>query len=322
MERRGRHIQDEIENRVLTLVVSGGKFTGRTFLKAVSAYLRSHDQKKQVKKQLKVTKKQDKAQRQSEDGGKKTLKELMRQGKTLDSIDVDSFETRAFEKIARRYNVNYAVKMDKGTGKYYIFFKSKDTGTLNTVFREYAAAMQQRKDKVAKAKEDKAVRVQENKEVKAARAQLKEQMQEVKAWQKKTRKETRKAMAQKRATKIKAEKQTYMSRFAYIKNRLSLGAVSKSEDVLKALAQMIRSRRKSHRGRKNRPLDAQSPASRSAPGQNSTALAVYKPAPLAVRGPAPESLAQKLAYARFALAQMGRGRSGGPRARQNQPPTR
>lgn len=125
-------------------MISGGKFTGRTFLRAVAAYLRHHDQKKQAK--------QAKAPEKAGKEGRQSLKSLLGQGQALDSIELDSLETRQFEKAARKYNVDYAIKRERGSGKYYIFFKGRDTGSINTAFREYTAAMQNMQQKQNKAR--------------------------------------------------------------------------------------------------------------------------------------------------------------------------
>lgn len=141
-------MQDEVENRVLTLIVSSGKFTGRTFVKAVNAYWRHHGQKRAQRVQVKQRRRLTRQQARDSPVGQQTLKSLLSRGKALDSIEVQSPEIREFEKLARKYNVEYAVKKERSTGRFFIFFKSQDTGSLNTVFREYTAVMQQKQGRV------------------------------------------------------------------------------------------------------------------------------------------------------------------------------
>lgn len=118
-------------------MVTGGKFTGRTFLKAVNVYVRSRGREKQGGGQ------KGKAAGKGA-GGKLRLKELLKQGEVLDSIDLKDPEIKEFEKYARRYGVDYAIKRERKSGRYYIFFKSRDTGSMNTVFREYTAGLEKK----------------------------------------------------------------------------------------------------------------------------------------------------------------------------------
>jgi hypothetical protein len=47
--------------------------------------------------------------------------------------------SREFERIARKYGVDYAVKREKGVEppKYLIFFKARDADALTAAFKEY-----------------------------------------------------------------------------------------------------------------------------------------------------------------------------------------
>ena len=48
-------------------------------------------------------------------------------------------EIRQFERIARKYGVDYAVKKDRSTSppKYMIFFKGRDADAITAAFQEY-----------------------------------------------------------------------------------------------------------------------------------------------------------------------------------------
>lgn len=124
-------MQEEVENRTLTLVVSGTKFTGRLFKAAISKYM-AHRREKKLEKQRSrdspVTPK-----------GKQTVKQLIGQNQGVSNIEINDPSIRDFERIARKYGVDYAVKKDRSASppKYLIFFKAHDADALTAAFTEY-----------------------------------------------------------------------------------------------------------------------------------------------------------------------------------------
>ena len=124
-------MQEEVENRTLTLVVSGTKFTGRMFKVAISKYM-AHRKEKKLEKQ------------RSRDApvvphGKQTVKQLVGQNQGISNIEITDPSIKEFEKIARKYGVDYAVKKDRSSSppKYLIFFKGRDADALTAAFAEY-----------------------------------------------------------------------------------------------------------------------------------------------------------------------------------------
>ena len=124
-------MQEEVENRTLTLVVSGTKFTGRLFKAAISKYM-AHRREKKLEKQRSrdspVTPK-----------GKQTVKQLIGQNQGVSNIEINDPSIKVFERIARKYGVDYAVKKDRSASppKYLIFFKARDADALTAAFSEY-----------------------------------------------------------------------------------------------------------------------------------------------------------------------------------------
>ena len=124
-------MQEEVENRTLTLVVNGTKFTGRLFKAAICKYL-AHRKEKKLNKQ------------RSRDApvkphGKQTVKQLIGQNQGVSNIEITDPSIKEFEKIARKYGVDYAVKKDRSSSppKYLIFFKGRDADALTAAFTEY-----------------------------------------------------------------------------------------------------------------------------------------------------------------------------------------
>ena len=124
-------MQEEVENRTLTLIVSGTKFTGRLFKAAISKYM-AHRREKKLEKQ------------RSRDSpvipkGKQTVKQLIGQNQGVSNIEINDPSIKDFERIARKYGVDYAVKKDRSASppKYLIFFKARDADALTAAFSEY-----------------------------------------------------------------------------------------------------------------------------------------------------------------------------------------
>ena len=124
-------MQEEVENRTLTLIVSGTKFTGRLFKAAISKYM-AHRREKKLEKQ------------RSRDSpvipkGKQTVKQLIGQNQGVSNIEINDPSIRDFERISRKYGVDYAVKKDRSASppKYLIFFKARDADALTAAFTEY-----------------------------------------------------------------------------------------------------------------------------------------------------------------------------------------
>ena len=141
------------------------KLTGRTFFKGILkllAYMKKNNQeiKQSVKKGF-----ENLTNGSKENTGKQTVKQLVGQGQGVSSIELDA--VKGFDKYARKYGVDYAVR--KGDdGKYLVFFKGKDADALTAAFSEFTSKKLNRserpplKDRIAKAKERAAQR-KENK---------------------------------------------------------------------------------------------------------------------------------------------------------------
>ena len=123
-------MQEEVENRTLTLAVNGTKFTGRMLKAAIGKYMAHRREVKQQK---------------NRDGpvvhhGKQSVKQLVGQGQGVDSIELTDPSTREFDRIARKYGVDYAIKRDRTSDppRFLIFFKGRDNDAITAAFQEYA----------------------------------------------------------------------------------------------------------------------------------------------------------------------------------------
>ena len=124
-------MQEEVENKTLTLIVSGTKFTGRLLKAAISKYAahrRNVKLDKQRRRETPVVHR-----------GRQTVKQLIGQNQGVSNIEINDPSIKDFERIARKYGVDYAVKKDRSTSppKYLIFFKARDADALTAAFSEY-----------------------------------------------------------------------------------------------------------------------------------------------------------------------------------------
>jgi len=120
-------MQEEVDNKSIMLVINTSKMTARALKNAISKYLNHRKQNKQ----------------KSHDNphGKQSLKKLVHQGQGVNNIEITDGNIKSFQRVARKYGINYALKKDT-TGdkpKYLVFFKAKDADALTAAFKEYAA---------------------------------------------------------------------------------------------------------------------------------------------------------------------------------------
>ena len=130
-------MQEDIESRTVALSVNAAKITGQIFKTAVSKYL-AYRKNKQAKVED-VT-----------PHGKQSVKQLIGQNQGVSTIESNDPHIRDFDRIARKYGVDYAIKKVKepdGKPKYVIFFKARDADALTQAFTEYTRKSAEREKK-------------------------------------------------------------------------------------------------------------------------------------------------------------------------------
>ena len=131
-------MQEEVENRTVTLAVRSAKLTGDVLKQAISKYLAYRKEKSRSKTALSV-----------KPSGKQTVKELIGQNQGVSNIEVTEKNIKGFERVARKYGVDYAVKKDSSGDipKYLVFFKARDADALSAAFTEYSRKAEKKKEK-------------------------------------------------------------------------------------------------------------------------------------------------------------------------------
>ena len=81
--------------------------------------------------------------------GKQSVKQLVGQDQGVANIEITDKNIKDFERIARKYGIDFALKKDK-TGeipKYLVFFKARDGDALTAAFKEYTAKSDRKKER-------------------------------------------------------------------------------------------------------------------------------------------------------------------------------
>ena len=126
-------MQEEVDSRTVALVISSAKLTGRVFKAAISQFLAHCKNKKTVIPH-----------------GRQSVKQLIGQNQGVTSIESNDPDIKAFDKVARKYGVDYAVKKVRDENvkhKYVIFFKGRDNDAITSAFKEYTAKSMEKSKK-------------------------------------------------------------------------------------------------------------------------------------------------------------------------------
>lgn len=126
-------MQEEVTQKSIALVIRTSKLTTSTLKTAMKMYLEHQKQKSQ------------KAH------GKTSVKKLVGEGVGVSSIEITDGNIKSFERIARKYNVDFAVKKDKTTDppRYVVFFKGRDADVLAQAFKEYVYGNEKKKGRTS-----------------------------------------------------------------------------------------------------------------------------------------------------------------------------
>lgn len=132
-------MQEEVEHRSVTLAISTAKLTGRTLQAAINKYLAHVKTKNREKRQDSPV----------IHHGKQTVKELIGQNQGVSNIEVTDSNIKSFERVARKYGVDFAVKRDNSVSppKWLVFFKARDADALTAAFTEFTAKTVKREER-------------------------------------------------------------------------------------------------------------------------------------------------------------------------------
>ena len=78
---------------------------------------------------------------------KTSLSKMMKEGSELSNIEISDENIKSFEKIARKYSMQFSLMKDKSHDppRYLVFFKARDVSVMQAAFREYTGVTLNRK---------------------------------------------------------------------------------------------------------------------------------------------------------------------------------
>jgi hypothetical protein len=115
-------VQEEVNEKTISLCIKGGKITAQILKAALIKLLAEMDKKKQQKKGEKS---------QCKKTGKQSIKSLQKSGAQITNIVVTDNNIKSFDRVARKWNVDYAFYQTE-PGKYLLFFKSGQADAMTT----------------------------------------------------------------------------------------------------------------------------------------------------------------------------------------------
>ena len=142
-------MQEEVNEKTIALCIKGGKISAQILKAALAKLLRDQERAKQ-KHDAKTA--QKKAQQpEVVKHGKQSLNTMMQHGAQLTNIEITDNNIRSFEKIARKYSIDYSLKKDKSVEppRYLVFFRAKDTDVMTAAFKEYTGVTLQKSKKLS-----------------------------------------------------------------------------------------------------------------------------------------------------------------------------
>lgn len=132
-------MQEEIEHRTVTLVVSASRMSVNVLKSAIAKYLAYLKEKKMDKAREGPVK----------PCGKQSVKQLVGQNQGVSNIEITDRNIKDFERVARKYGIDFALKKDRSgeIPKYLVFFKARDGDALTAAFKEYTAKADRKKER-------------------------------------------------------------------------------------------------------------------------------------------------------------------------------
>ena len=152
-------MQEEVNEKTISLCIKGGKITAQILKAALIKLLAEMDKKKQRGKGEKS---------QCKKTGRQSIKSLQKSGAQITNIVVTDNNIKSFDRVARKYGIDYSLKKAEKEGKteYLVFFKAKDVDVMTAAFKEYTGVslkkeqrqsirkkLEQAKERVAKHRE-------------------------------------------------------------------------------------------------------------------------------------------------------------------------
>ena len=114
-------MQEEVNEKTISLCIKGGKITAQILKAALIKLLAEMDKKKKP--------------------GRQSSKSLQKSGAQITNSVVTDNNIKSFDRVARKYGIDYSLKKveQEGKSEYLVFFKAKDVDVMTAAFKEYTS---------------------------------------------------------------------------------------------------------------------------------------------------------------------------------------
>ena len=137
LEKQGREgtepmIQEESTQRTVALMIRTTRLTESVLKKAMIMYLRQSNNR-------------------PETHGRISVRKLMGKDQGANTMEINNANIRAFNRVASKYNIDYAIQKDKTQDppKYIVFFKGRDADVISKAFKDFCDLNEKKRSRVS-----------------------------------------------------------------------------------------------------------------------------------------------------------------------------
>ena len=130
-------MQEEVSTKIVAIAIRGGKISADVLDKALKKFVQELEKAQKTASQPKTYR------------GKQTVKHLVSQNAALSNIEVTDGNIKSFDRTAKKYGIDYALKKDTSElpPRYIVFFKGRDVDVMTQAFKEFSSKTVKRQEK-------------------------------------------------------------------------------------------------------------------------------------------------------------------------------
>ena len=130
-------MQDEVNEKVVSLCISGGKISARILKNVLMKYLQEVERREKQRAEKSAAKGDPDTSISYR--GKISMEQLKAEKKELSNIEITDGNIKSFERVAKKYSIDFSLKKDVNADppRYYVFFKARDADVMTAAFKEY-----------------------------------------------------------------------------------------------------------------------------------------------------------------------------------------
>lgn len=143
-------MQEEVNEKTISFVIKGGRISADILKATLRVFVRSTERMRyraiQNGRMEQATDQEGKITH-----GKQSLKKMMEDGSQLTNIEITDNNIKSFERVARKYAIDYGLKKDRSTDppRYLVFFRAKDVDVMTAAFKEYTGLTMEKQKRVS-----------------------------------------------------------------------------------------------------------------------------------------------------------------------------